>query len=465
MQQFPQRVAACVQPVLRARRCRPSLKPVGFALVALAATTGLADAAGYGLREQSASAIGNAFAGAAADAEDLTYMFSNPAGLTRQSGSQIVGVSTVVVPQLRFHDAEGSTSGGVPISGNQGGQNVGEAALIPAFYGLWDLQQAFDLQQNIKLGLGVNVPYGVETDYRDDWVGRYYAQHSRVMAIDVNPALAWEVVDGVSVAAGLQVQYIDARLTNAIDFGTIAGVQPGQHDGRGKVSGDDIGYGYTLGFLWEPWSGTRFGAGFRSAVHHTLEGDANFETGGAVGNAVANARGAFRDTGARTNLTTPETVNFGARHQLTPEVAVMANAEWTRWSRFHDLTIKYDNANQPNTVTQDDWTDTWFLALGATWRPDEAWGLRGGVAWDQDPTSDSRRTPRIPTDNRWWLSLGTTWKPLENLTLDAGYTHVFFEDASINLDSSGAGNQYRGNLTGSVEAAADIFALQARWVF
>ena len=150
--------------------------------------------------------------------------------------------------------------------------------IAPAFYAMWDVQQSFRSDQNVKLGVGVNVPFGVATDYRDDWIGRYHALHSNVLAVNVNPAVAWEVVEGLSLAAGLQIQYFEARLTNAIDFGSIGqavgvGGVPTQQDGIGRAKGDDLGYGFNLGILFEPWQGTRFGAAYRSAVHHTLRGD------------------------------------------------------------------------------------------------------------------------------------------------------------------------------------------------
>lgn len=85
-------------------------------------------ASGYALREQSASAIGNAFAGATAGAEDLSYMFFNPAALTRQSGSQLLGVTHVILPQLEFHGGRASTAAGTSISGSEDGRNVSRTA-------------------------------------------------------------------------------------------------------------------------------------------------------------------------------------------------------------------------------------------------------------------------------------------------------------------------------------------------
>ena len=428
-------------------------------------------ASGYALREQSASALGNAFAGASAGAEDLSYMFFNPAALTRLSGNQLLGATHVIVPQLEMHGGRASTAAGPPIGGSQGGRDAGENGVVPVLYGMWDVQQTFRSDQNVKLGLGVNVPFGVATDYRDDWIGRYHALHSKVLAVNVNPAIAWEVVHGLSVAAGLQVQYFDARLTNAVDFGSIGraigvGGVPSQQDGIARAEGDDFGYGYNLGVLFEPWQGTRFGAAYRSAVHHNLEGDGTFKLDAAgTGQRLVGATGLFQDTPIKANLTTPETASFGVYHDISPEWAVMGEAAWTRWSRFRDLTIKFDNPAQPNNVTEEDWRDTWFFAVGLTWRPDERWTLRGGAAFDQDPTRNRTRTPRLPTDDRYWLSFGVGYRPFENLTFDFGYTHVFIEDASIDLKASQPGNQFRGNLSGEFEGAADVFGLQASWVF
>jgi long-chain fatty acid transport protein len=460
-----------VRPLALARDARQATAAAAAAALLLLAALEQAQASGYALREQSGAALGNAFAGATAGAEDISYMFFNPAALTQQSGSQIATVANVLLTQVKVHDASGRTGVGTPIVGNGGGRDAGEDAVTPAFYAMADLQQLFDLQQNVKLGLAVTVPFGLETDYRDGWIGRYHGLHSKVLAINANPVLAWEVADGVSLAAGLQVQYIKSRLTNAIDMGTIGaargipGSLPGQQDGRGKVTGDDIAYGFNVGVLYEPWQGTRLGAAYRSAIEHNLRGDGNFELGDSAVAQTLAAAGLFQDTNTEAHVVTPEMVSFGIHQTLSPEWAVMAEAAWTRWSRFDDLTIKFDNPAQPNSVTDEDWSDTWFLAVGATWKPDEQWTLRGGLAWDQDPIKNSRRTPRIPTGDRYWISIGGGWQPFDNLTLDAAYTHIFFEDAPLRLSRTQTGNAARGDLSGNAEAAVDVIALQARWSF
>ena len=151
---------SCVFGFMRIRRTSPA-GAIVIAVLGLGWAGQRVQASGYALREQSASALGNAFAGATAGAEDVSYMFFNPAGLTRHSGSQIIGIGNLIIPHLTIHDARASTGGGVPIGGNEGGRDAGEGAFVPVFYGLLDLQGSFGLQQNMKLGLGVNEPFGV----------------------------------------------------------------------------------------------------------------------------------------------------------------------------------------------------------------------------------------------------------------------------------------------------------------
>ena len=450
------------------RRALPVV--AGIALFS-AGWSGTANASGYALRDQSATAMGNAFAGATAGADDLSYMFYNPASLARQTGSQIIVGGNAILPNLKIRNGQGSAAVGTPISGNSGGNNAGKNAFVPILYGLLDLQQVFDLDQNVKFGVGVNVPFGLETDYRDGWTGRYYGLESKIRTISVTPTLAWEVLDGLSVAGGLNVQQVDAKLTNAIDFGSIGraagipGSAPTQQDGKAKVSGDDIGYGYNLGILYEPWAGSRVGVAYRSAIHHTLQGDSRFTLDSAGVGAALQTTGRFRDGNATADVTTPESISFGVYHELTDQWAIMGESQFTRWSRFKDLTVEFDNPAQPSSVTEHDWDDTWFFAAGATWRPNGAWTVRGGAAFDQSPIPDRTRTPRIPTDDRYLLSFGTSYKPFPNFTVDFSYMHVFSKDGSIDLSASDQGSPFAGNFSGESAMDANVLALQIQWKF
>lgn len=418
--------------------------------------------AGFALKEQSGSAQGNAFAGATAGAEDISYMFFNPAGLTRHSGTRIMAGVSYIRPQIEPSNMEGQTVLATPIAGGDGGSDVGEDAFVPNFYGL------HSLSDRLKLGIGVNVPFGLESNYDRDWVGRYHAVKSELLTVNINPNIAYRLTDQFSVGAGLQAQYVDAELSNAIDFGTIGaasgipGSMPAQQDGFAEVEGDDWGVGFTLGALFEVREGTRLGVGYRSQVAHELTGDARFETDEAGVGAALQAGGLFTDTGARANVKTPDTLTGGLYHELTPQIAVMGEVQWTRWSKFEELRVRFDNPDQPDSVTTQDWDDTIFLAAGATYRPSDRWALRVGYAFDESPVPDETRTPRIPGSDRHWLSAGARFQPVPGVTLDAAYTRIFMRDSHLDLRAADPENTFRGDLSGDFDSHVDILAIQAR---
>ena len=434
-------------------------------IVALSGPRSLAFAEGFAIREQSATALGNAFAGSTAGAEDLSYMFFNPAGLTRQSGNQVLVVGSYIAPRSEFTLEGASTIAPIsaPIAGGNGGADIAPNAFIPAAYVLWDASPRF------KVGLGINVPFALGTRYRDGWSGRYHALQSKIHTIDVNPALAYRLTDTVSVGAGLSIQYVQTKLTNAIDFGTIGAAMvpaiptavPTQQDGQIRLEGDDVSFGFNVGVLFEPRDGTRFGASYRSHVSHTLKGDADLtlDTAG-VGAAISKATGLFTDSAATASLTTPETLSFGIYHQISPQWAVMGEAAWTNWRRFDELRIQFANPVQPDNVTEQDWTTSWFFAAGLSYRPSDAWAVRAGVARDQTAIPDDRRTPRIPSNDRTWIAIGASYEPHESVSISIGYSHLFVSKSPVNMLASSPGNTFRGNLSGSFRNSVDIVTVQ-----
>jgi len=436
-------------------------------------------ASGFAIREQSASALGNAYAGGAAAAEDPSYMFYNPAALARQDGHQILTFASFIRPVTHFDVKSASTQAGIPITGGNGGGDVTDDHIVPALYAVVDLDGAMDalnvdVVDNVRVGLAVTVPYGLETDYKNGWAGRYHALQSKLRSVNLTPTVAFDIVEGLSIGAGLQAQYMDAELSNAIDFGSIAFenpllrpiASPTQQDGKARVEGDDWGFGWTLGALYEPWTGTRFGVGFRSHIRHELKGDARFNLDSdGVGRAISGATGAFTNTGAKATVETPESLTFGVYQDIDQQWSVMANASWTGWSRIKELRVRFDNPAQPDSVTDSDWKDTWFVAAGSTYRPTPSWAIRLGAAYDQSPVPNRTRTPSVPDSDRYWLSLGASYAVSDAMDFTIGYAHIFTPDASVRLKADQQGSATKGNLSGNVDASVDIVGLQFRWVF
>ena len=427
---------------------------------------GHALAAGFALKEQSTTAQGNAFAGATAGADDVSYMFFNPAALGWVDKVEVVAIATVVAPKSELKNASASTAFGTPITGSTRDDDIADNVVVPAFYA------ATPLPAGLRLGIGVNVPYGLETNYSRGWVGRYHGVKSELQTVNINPALAWRPVEWLSAGVGFQAQYIDSTLTNAVDFGTIGaangipGSVPGGQDGFARLNGDDWAYGWNAGAIVQPLAGTRLGVAYRSEIDHTLRGDVDFSADDAgIADFIRATSGAFTDTDGDVSVTTPATLSFGVHQELTERVAVMAEAQWTDWSVFDQLTVKFDNPDQLDNVTEEEWEDTWFFALGTTFKATDELTLRAGVAYDQSPVKNEFSTPRIPDGDRRWLSLGAGWQPLAWLDLDASFTYINVDDSEVRLTTAGTDNGARGNLDADYDNYIILLGLSARMRF
>ena len=169
-------------------------------------------AVGFALEQQSVSNMGYGFAGGAASAEDASTIFWNPAGMTRLPKRRAVVGLNAIYGRARFTDQGTRSPAGpaFPITGGNGGNPVG-LNWVPNLY------YATDVTSDVKAGIGVNSPFGLKTKYPSDWMGRYQAIDSVLKSLNINPSVAWKVREGVSLGGGLNFQYFDATLSNAID--------------------------------------------------------------------------------------------------------------------------------------------------------------------------------------------------------------------------------------------------------
>ena len=403
-------------------------------------TTSLtAQAAGFALIEQSASGMGNAFAGGAAAAEDASTIYFNPAGMTYIEGTQAVGALHLIKPNAEFNN-QGSVAGAGKPLGDEG-PNAGDLAFVPNFYFMTDINPS------IKAGVGVNAPFGLKTEYDDKWVGRFQADKSEVKTININPAIAFKVNDQLSLGFGLSAMWAEATLTRAVNFG-------GAGQGSVKIKGDDWGFGFNLGAIYQATADTRIGVAYRSKVEQHLDGDAKFRRPAGIPNAGAAANG---DVTADVSL--PSSLSLSAFSRLNDKWELMGDMTWTRWSQFERLAI-YRNNGGLLSETIENWDNTMRYSVGVNYLYSDAIKLRAGLAYDQEAIKDEFRTARIPGNDRKWLSLGAGWQVAPASKIDVGYSHLFISDASIDDDQTSATKGRNGRLRGDFEGSVDILSMQ-----
>jgi len=440
------------------------------AAISLAAS-GQSMAAGFQLIEQSVSGMGTAYAGGSAQAQDASTVYFNPAGMTKIKGSEFVAAAHIIVPQAEFTDGGSSISaaaGGGSLGTNTGG-NAGVPGAAPNMY------LTHQYNDKLTVGLGINAPFGMATEYDSSWIGRYHAVKSEIMTININPSVAFKVSDKLSIGLGLNAQYIDATLSNAIDFATLDNIPaaggaaiiagaPGTVDGFVTLAGDDWGFGYNLGFLFDASDNTRIGLHYRSKIKYKLTGNADFTVPAAA--AAYTGGGLFTDTTLSSNVELPATLSMSLFHQVNPEWAVMADISRTYWHSVQELRFDFDSV-QPDGVTTLKWKDSNRYSIGATYSPAGKMTYRVGVAFDETPIpSSTYRTPRVPGEDRTWLAFGMGYKKSDNLSFEFGYAHLFVKDPTLNkTDTLGGEDTVRGNLIGSYDSSVDILSAQMNYRF
>ena len=438
------------------KRITPRLIP---ALIAVA-FAGSANAAGFQLLEQNASGLGNAYAGSAVVADNASTIYFNPAGMTQLQDREVSLGGTLVKTSFDFTD-NGSSVGTLAGSGN--GSDGGSLGFIPNAYMSWALTK------DIYIGLGLGAPFGLRTEYDDDWVGAAHSISFDIKTINLNPSIAWRANDWLSLGFGLNWQRVEAEYERKVATGVV-GVAPFNvfPASTVKLTLDDDSWGWNAGALFTLAPQTRLGISYRSTVKYETEG--KIETSGP--SAALNAQGSVD---AKAEIKMPDTLIVSMSQGLGDRVELFGDVSWTGWSSIPKVDIVRASGAASGTVAQvleTDFRDTWRFALGANYKLSDAFKLKFGVAYDQTPVKDAEhRLTSLPDNNRTWFSLGAQWKPSKTTALDVGAAYLYVKDAEINNNQSQtaltqtAQAANRGTIRGTYEDSAWILGAQFSMAF
>jgi long-chain fatty acid transport protein len=405
-----------------------------IAATTTAILTSAARAGGFGL-EQSAYFQGMAFAGAAAGGESLAAISWNPATATFAGNGLLMEASASAV--LFSAELNVSNPGAQLPPGGVAQTDMGRNALIGASY------FTYRLNDKTVLGLSLTSPFGLGTKPDNtNWAGQYQGITTYIFNVNATPMISYEVVPGISVGAGVQIDYFGLkRQTAASPLGLL------------NFKADDIGVGAVAGITVVPMPGTSIGLGYRSAISHKADGHTEV--------------GALAKTNAHTKIILPDMVSLGARHALNNRTRVMAEAEWVNWSRLGILPVVIDEAipgiaPAGSTVANFDfqWRDGWLFSIGGEYDWSPSLTLRSGVAYEISPVDGATtRLVQDPDSDRVWLSLGGSYDWNSYTRLDFSYSHVFFENNAPFNRVGGSTLFATPNLLGTADVAMDVISI------
>ncbi len=422
-----------------------------------------AHAAGFQLKENSVKSQGMSFAGTAAKAGDASVVTNNPAVMTQFEGSTFQADVTAIDLNYEF-EGTATDAFGRPMSGGNGG-NAGDVTPVPA------ISYVRKLDNGVALGAMISAPFGLKTEYDDNWVGRYFAHTSDVQIVDLTLSGAIDLSDRFSVGIGAIISRADVTLSRSVDFGTLLYsnpqtrplpfAQPQAADGFVEIQGDDTGFGWLVGAHFRPTDNVSIGVSYRSEIDYELRGSADWTVPGnvaAVFGASPMTAPLFQDGPGGANLTTPSVLSIGAHWQVNDRFALAATFAETGWSSLREVRIEFDNPD-PDAVEPFEWSDSTFVSLGAEYKLNDRWTLRGGIADDQTPTSLVHRTPRLPDDDRRWYSIGATWAVSDQLDVNFAFSHLKPDDPRVDITSSGS------RIVGPFDGSANLYGVSAQYRF
>jgi long-chain fatty acid transport protein len=408
--------------------------------IALLCPFSVADGSGFAIPESSAAGLGTANAIVANPDERGAFAY-NAAAMGFHEESSVAAGGTFYAPDLSVDTLSGSHH-----------SDGADLLFTP------NLQAALRLSDRWRLGLGLNVPFGLETKWQLGTfpmlsapiptpipglvipAGLDHPTQTKLEVFAIVPTTTYKISDDISVAVG--VDYYRAREAVLDTYVT-------------QLSGDGDGWGWNLSSLYSsgPWS---LGVSFHSAP--TIEIDGNATSSFPVSASV----------GTELSLSLPWRLQVGVRYSANDVLALEFDWSRTGWSEFERLDIKSRSTGEILSSERTDWKDASAYRLGATWDVAPDTRLRLGYAFDETGEPNANFTPRIPDSDRQLFSIGVGRKLSKTWELDAAYTYVYFKDRNFDGDKPYQPTQ-RINGTNAVNGdyrlSAHVFAIELSTAF
>ncbi|MFZ5876868.1 MAG: OmpP1/FadL family transporter [Nitrospirota bacterium] len=373
---------------------------IGFALapvIVMSVTSVTAYAGAFAIDEQGTAAMGqaNAFA---AQSDDPSALFYNPAGIGQLQGTQVSLATTLIAPSTTFENAGSGQS-----------TSTNSVLFYPTtFYAVHEISNA------LHVGLGVFTPFGLSTEWPSDWEGRYVTTFSEINTYYFNPNIEWSPGPRLHLAVG--ISYVPSSVTfrNKLDLSSIP-----LPDGESEVTADGDGWGYNLAALATLPGENTIGVSFRSAVKIDYSGDATSEPSAVLGPPQA----------VRSSLTLPPMLTVGVANHTIEALTLEADLQWVGWSKIQSIDIDFVNPAAPDVTTVYNWQDSYSLRFGAAHSIGPV-TLRAGYAYDISPVPPDTIDPSIPDSDKHAFTLGGGYR-LGRTTIDMAYMFIRSNDRSV----------------------------------
>ena len=181
---------------------------------AMLLAAGGANAAAFQLAEVSTSGLGRAYAGEAAIADNASVVATNPALMSLFKTAQFSTGGVYVDSRINMngdvtsHATIVTNSSGMRAikDGSASQRNVVPGAFVPNLYFVAPVNDKF------ALGAGMNVNFGLKSEYDDSYDAGMFGGKTDLSAINLNLSGAYRVTEGLSLGLGVNAVYAKAQV-------------------------------------------------------------------------------------------------------------------------------------------------------------------------------------------------------------------------------------------------------------
>ncbi|MFH1282107.1 MAG: OmpP1/FadL family transporter [bacterium] len=384
-----------------------------FAFVATAKAVG---SGGFENQVLSAKALGmgNVFV---AQADDPAAVYFNPAGLTQLDGIQLSLGTALLLPSFDY-----TSPLGVKDSADS------ETFVVPNFYASWKINESW------SAGLGYYMNFGLATHWKDTSGVRYLATDSEMTLYTLAPCAAYKVSDKLSLGLGIEYNMLtDITLQKMVYTGSSP-------EGKSELSGDGDGIGGYLGIMYEIYENHTAGLTYRTSSKIDIDGDVKITNlAGLYTIPVPSGYGfpVNYSTTAQTDITLPPRLLLGYAWQCTEKVVVELDYEWTGWSTYNEIDIKYAETDLTRSAVlntgnpeKKNWQDVSSVGLGTQYSLNDEWDIRCGWFYFESPVTQEYLNPSIPDSSKNGIALGAGYK-IKDVVIDLAYSLLVSSDRDV----------------------------------
>ncbi|MDK9738485.1 outer membrane protein transport protein [Vibrio sp. D404a] len=364
-----------------------------FSIAAAAIVASLnVSASGIFLQEAVIANAGTAGAGDGVYTRSAAAMWTNPATMSYMGESKTTINAMVFDLEMDYQD------------NSSAGDGRGHSVLPSA--GAFHAHQITD---KLHFGIALGAAGGSSLDYGSDWAGAALLEDITLTAMQVNPALSYQVNEQLSIGAGVQLGWAAFQQTTSM----LTAKQD-----------TDWAYGYNLGVMYTPTEQLKLGMSYRSKLEHEFNND---------------VKGLGPLDSMSTGIALPEIVDVSASYSVTERLDLLTSVQLHRWSAWDETVLDFGLAS--GVPIKRDWDDVWKLAVGADYQLNSDWRLKAGFSYESSPQDDpSMQWVDVPVGEQYRYSVGasTYW---DDILIDVFYEYADFgsvdmDRANVNMDGT-----------------------------